>query len=234
MRPDELVALFDQQAAGYDQQWARTAAIRDCLYLVLEPFLSTLPADAHVLCVGAGTGAEMAHFAQRFPGWTFTAVEPSGRMLDACRARAEADGFAARCRFHEGVLDTLPASPPFHLATCFLVSQFLLDRAERVRFFAGIASRLHEDGLLASSDLAADVTSADYAMMLPAWMRMMASADVSAEAIARFRTAYTRDVAVLPPAEVAALIVEGGFERALPFFQAGLIHGWVSHRGETR
>ena len=49
MQPDELVALFDQQAAGYDRQWARTAAIRDCLYQLLDPLLSDLREDARVL-----------------------------------------------------------------------------------------------------------------------------------------------------------------------------------------
>lgn len=231
MTPDDLVSLFDQQAPGYDQQWARTAPIRDCLYLLLDPLFAGLPADARVLCVGVGTGMEMAHMARTFPRWTFTAVEPSGAMLDACRARAGAEGFAARCRFHEGFLDTLPDDASFDAATCFLVSQFLVDRGERVRFFAGIARRLRAGGLLASSDLAADVASPQYEVLLPAWMRMMAAAEVSAEAIDRIRAAYTRDVAVLPPGEVAAIIGEGGFDLPTLFFQAGLIHAWISHRG---
>ena len=230
MQPDELVSLFDQQAAGYDQQWAKTAAIRDCLYFLLEPLFAELPAGARVLCVGAGTGVEMAHLARVFPRWTFTAVEPSRAMLDACRRRAEAEGFATRCRFHEGFLDTLPEDAPFDAATCFLVSQFLVDREQRTRFFAGIAARLRAGGLLASSDLAADVASPQYEVLLPAWLRMMAAAEVSPEAIERIRVAYTRDVAVLPPGEVASIIAAGGFDDPTLFFQAGLIHAWLSRR----
>ena len=233
MHASDLISLFDQQAAGYDRQWAKTAPIRDCLYLLLEPLFAGLPADARVLCVGVGTGVEMAHLARVFPRWTFTAVEPSGAMLEACRRRAEAEGFAARCRFHDGFLDSLPNEAPFDAATCFLVSQFLVDRAERVRFFAGIAGRLRAGGLLASSDLAADVASPQYEVLLPAWMRMMSAADVSAEAIERIRIAYTRDVAVLPPGEVADIIKAGGFEPPTLFFQAGLIHAWVSRRGDA-
>ena len=231
MNPDDLVSLFDQQAAGYDQQWAKTAPIRDCLYLLLEPLFAGLPGDARVLCVGVGTGMEMAHLARTFPRWTFTAVEPSGAMLEACRQRAGEEGFAARCRFHEGFLDSLADDAPFDAATCFLVSQFLVDRGERVRFFARIAGRLRAGGLLASSDLAADVASPQYEVLLPAWMRMMATAEVSAEAIERIRVAYTRDVAVLPPGEVAGIIEEGGFEPPTLFFQAELIHAWMSRRG---
>ena len=44
MTPDDLRQLFDQQAAGYDAQWQRTAPIRESLlYLlgaVFERFLA--------------------------------------------------------------------------------------------------------------------------------------------------------------------------------------------------
>lgn len=230
MDAGQIVELFDQQAAGYDQQWSRTAPIRECLYLLLEPLLADRPANARVLCVGVGTGLEMARLATTFPGWSFTAVEPSGRMLEACRQRAREQGFEDRCAFHEGFLDSLPAGEPFDLATCFLVSQFIVDRVQRAGFFAGIAARLREGGVLASSDLAADVSAPAYDVLLPAWLRMMSAAEVPAEAVERIRLAYTRDVAVLPPHEVASIIVSGGFEQPVNFFQAGLIHAWLSRR----
>ena len=51
------------------------------------------------------------------------------------------------------------------------------------------------------------------------------------EALARMRRAYAQDVGVLPAAEIASIIAAGGFELPVQFFQAGLIHGWVSRRG---
>lgn len=44
------------------------------------------------------------------------------------------------------------------------------------------------------------------------------------------RRAYATDVGVIPPTAVASIIRESGFESVVPFFQAGLIHGWVSTR----
>ena len=79
MRYEEIKALFDQQAAGYDKQWAGMAPIREALYLLLDALFIDLPADARILCVGTGTGAEIAHMAEGFPGWRFTALDPSGR-----------------------------------------------------------------------------------------------------------------------------------------------------------
>lgn len=149
-------------------------------------------------------------------------------MIDACRARAEAEGFAARCRFHHGVLDPLPTAAPFDAATCFVVSQFIADRGLRVYFSAEIAAHLRPSGLLATSDPACDTASPDDAVLLPAWIRMMAAAEVSSEALRRIREAYARDVAALPPHDVAAILEAGGFDAPVAFFQAGLIQAWVS------
>lgn len=230
MRQHELDALFDQQAAGYDAQWARMAPIRESLLFLLETVFADLPGDARLLCVGAGTGAEIAHLAQRFPHWRFLALDPSQRMLDACRARAERDGFADRCEFHAGLVETLPDTEAFDGATCLLVSQFLLDPAARTAFFAAIARRLRTDGMLAWADLAWDTSAADYPAMLRLWLRTMSGAGVDAVAIDRMRAAYANDVAVLPPDRVASLVAAAGFDTPLRFHQAGMIHGWCARK----
>lgn len=230
MRSEELKAVFDQQAPGYDKQWAKTAPIRDGLHFLLESVFAELPADARILCVGAGTGTEMAHLARKFPHWRFTAVEPSGAMLDVCRHRAETEGFASRCYFHEGYLDSLPIETMHDAATCLLVSQFILEPELRAGFFRAIASRLRLGGILASSDLAGEVGSGDYEALLRAWLDMMAAAGIPPEGLERMRAAYTRDVAVLPPERIASIIESGGFAAPVQFFQAGLIHAWFSRR----
>ncbi len=230
MRDDQLKALFDQQAAGYDQQWAGMAPIREALYLLLDALFAGLPEDARILCVGVGTGAELAHLAERFPGWRFTAVDPSGAMLEVCRQRAERGGFLSRCRFHQGYLDTLPAGPGHHGATCFLVSQFLLEAGIRTAFFREIARRLEPGGVLANADLASDTQSPAYATLLRSWLTLMSSTGVQAAMLERARAAYAKDVAILPAQRVAGLIEEGGFEAPVQFFQAGLMHGWFCVR----
>lgn len=230
MHQDEIKALFDQQAASYDTQWAKTVSIRDCLHFLLESLFAELPSAANILCVGVGTGAELEHLARKNPGWRFTAVEPSEPMLDICRQRAEAGGFSSRCVFHADYLETLPASELHDAATCFLVSQFILEQSERAKFFAEIARRLKPGGLLASSDLASDIGSPEYDVLLRAWVSMMSSADVSPEAVERIRNAYTQDVGVLPVTDIESVIKSGGFELPVQFFQAGLIHAWLSKR----
>lgn len=230
MHQDEIKAIFDQQAASYDAQRAKTAPINDCLYFLLDSLFAELPADARILCVGMGTGGELAHLAQKNPAWRFTAVEPSGPMLNVCRQRAEKEGFASRCHFHEGYLDSLSSSEFHDAATCFLVSQFILDQQARSEFFRGISRKLKPGGVLASSDLASDVDSSEYEALLRAWVSMMATSHISSEGIDRIRKAYSNDVGVLSPGRVVSIIEAGGFERPVQFFQAGLIHAWLSKR----
>jgi tRNA (cmo5U34)-methyltransferase len=230
MRNDEIIAIFDQQAASYDERWAMTSPIREALHLLLRAVFANLPDNASILCVGAGTGEEIDALARRFSGWTFTAVEPSGPMLDVCRAKAERGGYAVRCVFHEGFLESLPGQRAFDAATCFLVSQFILDETARIEFFHRIAVRLRPGGLLASSDLSAQPGSADYEALLLAWLNMMADAGISSSGLEQMRAAYARDVAILPSRQIEELIRAAGFDQPVKFYQAGLIQAWASIR----
>lgn len=226
----QLEATFDQQSSTYDQQWLKLSAFRDGMHLLVASLFGSFPQRAHVLCVGAGTGAEIHYLAERFPGWEFVAVEPSSGMATAGRARAEQFGYGSRCTFHNGYLDSLPDERQFDGATCFLVSQFILDTNERVKFFRQIADRLKAGGVLASSDLAADTSSVGYDSLLDVWLRTMAAAELPPQRVQQMRDAYARDVSILPPRDVEALIGAGGFEPPVRFYQAGLIHGWYAKR----
>ena len=223
----------EKQAATYDERFEKLAPLRGALHLLTAAVLAELPADARVLCVGAGTGAELLHLARTFPRWQFTAVDPSVPMLDVCRRKAGEAGVASRCTFHAGYLGSLPPAEPFHAATSILVSQFILDAGARADFYRLIAGRLVPDGLLVSADLASDVGSPAYQGLLEVWFRMMKAADQSVEQLEAMRTAYQRDVAVLPPGRVSALMAAGGFDAPVQFLQTGLIHAWYARRSAS-
>jgi len=233
MDKKQLESTFDQQSSSYDSQWQKLSAFREGLHVLVASLFRALPERARILCVGAGTGAEIHYLSDRLPGWTFTAVEPSAGMVSAARERAEKFGYANRCTFYNGYLETLPDQRPFDGATCFLVSQFLLDRGERVNFFRQISQRMSVGGYLASSDLAADTGSVSYDSLLEVWLRTMAQADLSPDRIQQMQEAYARDVAILPPSEVSSLIASGGFEQPVRFYQAGLIHAWYARRAAS-
>lgn len=227
---DTSVRFDEQNAATYDDRFAPIVAIRDALHLQLRAILSPLPADANILCVGAGTGAELLTLATHFPQWRFTAVEPSAAMMTLCRRRATEHGFADRCTFHDGYLDSLPAGEPFHAATSLLVSHFITDRATRLDYFRQIALRLQPQGWLVSADLSGDQTTAGHARLQDVWFRLMKFTGQTDEQRAATLAAWRKDVAFLPLPDLETLITTAGFEPPTLFHQALLIRAWFTQR----
>lgn len=219
-------------ASEYDRRFEKTAPLRDALHLFVSAIFAELPAKARILCVGAGTGAEILKLAASFPGWHFVAVEPSKPMLDLCRSKAEAAGIASRCEFHEGYLDSLPSGEAFDAATSLLVSHFILERTSRMQYFQGIAQHLRPGGLLASADLCADLASAVYQEDLEIWMALMQQAGQTAEQVQNLRTAYGSAVSLIPPEALRELIAEAGFQPPVQFLQTGLIHAFRTRKQE--
>ncbi|WP_108124338.1 class I SAM-dependent methyltransferase [Saccharospirillum mangrovi] len=230
MGPEKIVAIFDQQAAGYDQQAKRREPIESALRFLLEAVFADVPSNAHLLCVGAGTGAEAIALAKRFPDWRFTLVEPSAGMMAVCRQNLIDAGIDKRCTLVNGYLESLSPAQQFDAATCFLVSQFLTDRLARQKFFRQIAQRLKPKAILASSDLVFDTGSALYEKSLALWQRITTQAEVTPEQITRLKKAYSTDVGVMSMVELSRIVRASGFEEPLPFFQAGLVQAWMARR----
>jgi tRNA (cmo5U34)-methyltransferase len=222
---------FDQtNAASYDQRFTKLLPMKDALHLLMRLILSELPANARILCVGAGTGAELIYLAQAFPGWSFTAVDPSAPMLNICRQRVAEQGIVARCTFHEGYIDTLPEMEYFDAATTILVSQFILPQNERRKFFSVIASRLLSGGLLINADLAIDTADATSNRLFEMWLRAWKHTGVADEQLENLKASLDRSVAVLPPETVKLLIGSSGFDTPTQFLQTFLIHAWYAQK----
>ncbi len=219
---------FGQAAAdSYDDRVKHLAPLRDALQFVTRLALSELPADAHVLCVGAGTGAELLDLAEAFPGWRFTAVDPSAFMLRRCQLQAEQTGVGGRCTLHHGTVSTLGGDTLFDGATSLLVSQFVVDPAARRQFFQAIADRLKPRAPLVTADLAAPAPLDE---LLKLWKRTGIGADAPKGPAPGNPPTMGEQVAVLPPADVESLITAGGFDAPIRCFQGVLIHGWLARR----
>lgn len=217
-----------EHAKHYDARWQHMAPVNAALHLIMRAAFLPLPARARLLCVGAGTGAEVLAMAQAFPGWHITAVEPSGAMLDICREKAQAAGVSQRCAFHEGFLETLPETEPFDAATSILVSQFLTDPTERLGFFRGIERRLKPGGSLFTVDIASRLEADAEEALYQVWLRFTSGQAEVSGSIAT--SPWRKDLAVSKPLELEALIRSAGFAEVLPIYQAVFIHGWLARK----
>jgi tRNA (cmo5U34)-methyltransferase len=226
--PNPVSLVFDEaRAEAYDTQFAAMQPIKDAVHLLIEAHFAELPADAHILMAGAGTGAEARYLAARFPGWRFTLIDPSAAMLAVARRHAEAEDFAARCSF---VADYVSATPPdaHDAATSLLVSHFLTEAPARQAFFADIAARLKPGGLLFNLDLCADRGAPGFAGTLDLWLNLLHIGGVPEENRKGWVAAYGRDFGVHGPSELEALIEAAGFTPPAPVFQAAMMRGWTA------
>lgn len=210
-------------APFYDERATKFASIRDALNFLVRLFLADLPSESHILCVGAGTGAELLDLATAYPSWRFTAVEPSPAMLEICYRKADEAGIGSRCHFHEGYLDSLPRTEPFDAATSILVSQFLTDPNQRRDFFHQIVMRLRPGGHLINADLASSLNSSAFESLFEVWLRAHGH---TLQAERPSQIGWGKEVAVSRPEEIESIISEAGFEGPILFYQALFIHAW--------
>jgi tRNA (cmo5U34)-methyltransferase len=213
-------------AEGYDGKWVKMRALNEGLHFCLRMVLSSLAADARVLVVGAGTGAELLALAAANPGWRFTVVEPARGMMKVCRRRAEEAGILSRCTFHEGYLETLPEGELHAAATSVLVSHFIMERADRVGFYREMARRVTQGGVLVNVDLTGALGTEEFTRLLEVWGAMYRNSGLSFDV-----KSFEGRVGVLPVEEVEGMMVEAGWELPVMFYQGLVIRGWFGGRG---
>ena len=175
-----------------------------------------------------GRGA--LHLAEAFPNWRFSVVEPSAKMLDICRQRADELGLGSRCVFHEGYVDTLSDDGGYDAATALLVSHYLEDRVARQEFFRSISRRLRVGGIFVNADLAADVASVEFGRLLEAWKSMLSFSGMPPEEIERCSSSLRKGATAIPTHDIEDLLMSSRFCQPVLFCQTLLIHAWSSTR----
>ena len=223
-----MIEFEGERATTYDERYQKMAPLKDCLHLLADQVFASLPEEARVLVVAAGTGAELLYLAERHPEWTFTAVEPSKTMMSICREKCVQAGVERRIDFHNGYLQDLPQSQAYHGATSFLVSHFLLEADERRAFFRQIAHRLHPGGPLVNADLTH--LEGDHQNVMALWLKTMTHAGHTLEQLQEYEANLKRAVSLVSDAEMKALLVEAGFQAPTRFLQTALISAWFAQR----
>ena len=232
MNEQELMHRFDEsRASKYDGKIRRLSPAYEPLHQMTNQLLrSLLPANAHILVVGAGTGMDVVTCGRTNPMWRFTAVEPSQQMATLCRANIASEGFDDRVSIHCGYMEELPELPTFDAAISIFVSHFILSENDKSKFFANISSRLKADAPFVVADLHGDKNSKTFQILLNGWKTLYASLDVGEQEVEDAFTYIQRDISFVPAEQFGKLLKSNGFGEAHLFFRAFLFGGWVCKR----
>jgi tRNA (cmo5U34)-methyltransferase len=228
---DKATEMFNQKTAeAYDERFSKISPIRDNLNFLIRLVLEDLPDDAGILCVGVGTGIEVVELANAYPGWRFTAVEPSIHMLDVCRSKLTRNGLIDRCELVHGYVSDLAPGGSFDAVLCLLVTQFVTDSSKRQQMFDDMAGQLKAGGYLINAEISDDMSSAAFRDIFEKWKAMHRQAGATAEEAENIGKALSEHVAVEPPAAIERYLQNSGFSQPVEFFQSLLIHAWYARK----
>lgn len=171
---------------------------------------------AHMLVLGAGGGQELASFAEIYPKWRFTGVDPSAEMLALARQKTAA--FRARMDLVQGYIDAAPMGP-FDGATCLLTLHFLSPE-QRLATLIAIRARMRAGAKLVVAHHSYD----DAALWLGRFAQFAALNGVQGIQV----DAMAEKLPALSPAEDARLLYEAGFTGVQMFYAALSFRGWVA------
>jgi tRNA (cmo5U34)-methyltransferase len=231
MNTKAIVESFDKAPAGsYDEKNKKLAPISENLHFLSGLVLKELPANARVLCVGTGTGAEILSLARIYPNWTFDGIDPSERMLEDCKKRIESEGLLSRCRLFRGYLSEFNTAEKYDAVLCILVMHFIQDPGERAKMYHDMADHLKTGGVLINAEISYDLNSSKFPDMIEKWKLIQMLMGATKESLDQLPNILRNQLAVLPPSKTEELIEKAGFSSAVQFFQSFLIHAWYARK----
>lgn len=221
--PGAGTAFGSAHAASYAEGPPRQVPGFAALHRMTSMLLAErVPAEGHVLVVGAGGGLELAALAGDHPGWRFDGVDPSADML---RLAAEITApHAARIQLHQGYVASAPEGP-FDGATCLLVLHFV-PREQRLATLTEIRRRLAPGAPLVVAHVSFSQAEPERSQWIA---RHVAFGDTDPANAESARQAIGTRLSILSPADEEAMLAEAGFT-GISLFYAGLsFRGWVAY-----
>ncbi|MFI9458523.1 class I SAM-dependent methyltransferase [Acinetobacter sp. NPDC052428] len=208
--------------ASYDDHIRKLIPGYELVHQQIEAILSTeLQETAHILIVGCGTGYELSYLLQRYPDWTFTAIDPSFAMLEQARKNLNSID-QQRVQLIQSTIQELPHLDTFDAALAILVAHFI-PNSEKNGFFQAIYQCLKTNGLALTYDLMQPEEQQDIKIMQKLAQQTGLSVVQSTKMIERLK----QDFHLLSAHNFTALLTKVGFKQCKIYCQIMNYHGFL-------
>ncbi|MGL3044686.1 class I SAM-dependent methyltransferase [Acinetobacter pecorum] len=208
--------------ASYDDHIRKLIPGYELVHQQIEAILSTeLPETAHILVVGCGTGYELSYLLQRYPDWTFTAIDPSAAMLEQTSRNLNSVD-RQRVQLIQSTIQDLNQPDTFDAALAILVAHFI-PNSEKNGFFQAIHQSLKTNGLALTYDLMQPEDQQDIKIMQKLAQQTGLSVVQSNKMIERLE----QDFHLLSAHNFTALLTKVGFKQCRIYCQIMNYHGFL-------
>lgn len=217
-------------ATEYEKGIRRTLPSYDAMLRLTQTFFqSTLPDEAKLLIVGAGSGNEILQLAEQKPDWSFVGIDPAEAMLLFAKERLKTLPNNITL-LHGTLLETeLPVSQ-FDAASCILVLHFIQTYEEKLATLKIIAQHLKPGApfVLVSKygQLGSSETELQFDLWRAYWLQYT---KLTSEQMANMEQSV-RSLSFLREEDILTLLQEAGFTQPSRFFATTLFGGWICHK----
>ncbi len=224
---NEKLTFGRSTATEYDRGIRRTLPTYDGLIRLAGSALRLRAAEnAHVLLIGAGGGNELMEFAHIYPGWTFTAADPSEPMLIQAAQKA-ADLAEGRVTFVLGSAADVPDNIPADAAACLLVLHFIEETADKQQLLTDIRARLKPGAPFVIASMTGTADSEELDVQFALWRQhWLDRTSLTADQVLEMEKGI-RALSFVPEEEIGQLLSDAGFGQITPFFQTTFFTGWM-------
>lgn len=185
--------------------------------------------EANILIAGPGIGKELINFGSMFPGWTFTAFDPSPDMLALTKNAITEQNIDDRVTLIQGTLDSVPDTERFDAAVSILVMHFIPDDGAKAGFLGALAARLAPEAPLILADMHGRRGEGRVENLYDSWKTYLGHIEYDAGTIDE----ELKMLHFVSEERIESLLAEAGFVNVSRFYQAFLCGGWFARkRGE--
>jgi len=182
--------------------------------------------DGEILVLGAGGGLELCAFADLYPAWRMTGIDPAAAMLEL--ARANLGSRADRVTLIEGLIEAAPTGP--FAGACSLLTLHFLPADERLRTLRELHARMAPGAaFVAAHSSFPQAPAAERERWLARYAAFAVAKGADAEMAAKAHKAVSATLELLDPSADEELMRKAGFTGVAQFYAGFTWRGWVGY-----